>query len=213
MPTAILRRALLGLLLIAGSALAQAKHVFHPERDLPGFEASDLSEYADLYQLDEFKSLDGKEVAEDELAALRQRWTAEKERVKKRIAVLTTDGSERWVWQLGKRLARSSGFGKLGCGILRPAPGVVLVLQPPEQPDPGYEKRIREFYVPYVQRVEANFVELVAKPAGLERRKDQPLTAFAVLATRGEYEKVLSLVRDPGDDAGHTSYDYQLQLA
>jgi hypothetical protein len=201
------------LLLPVLQASAQDKRVFHPERDLPGFESSDLSEYADLYQLDEFKTQDGKELGTDELAALRQRWTAEKERVAKRIALLESDPRERWVWQLGKRLARSSGFAKLGCKLLRPAPGVVLVLQPPERADPEYEKRVGDFYVPFVERMEANFVELVAKPAGLERRKDQPLTAFAVLATRGEYEKLLSLVRDPGDDAGHTSYDYQLQLA
>src|SRR5258708_13623654 len=60
--------------------------------------------------------------------------------------------------------------------------------------------------------MEADFVELVAKPAGLERRKDQPLTAFAVLATRGDYENLLPLVRDPGDDAGRSAYDFQLQL-
>jgi hypothetical protein len=213
MPLTILSRALLGLLLFAPAAAAQGKHVFHPERDLPGFEASDLSEYADLFQLDEYKSQDGKEVADDELAGLRQRWTAEKERVKQRIAVLEADPRERWIWQLGKRLARNSGFAKLGCQVLRPAPGVLLVLQPPEKQDPGYEKRIREFYLPFVERMEANFVELVAKPAGLERRKDQPLTAFAVLATRGDYENLLPLVRDPGDDAGRTAYDYQLQLA
>ncbi len=204
---------LAALALSALPALAQGKHVFHPERDLPGFEASDLSEYADLYQLDPYKSQDGKEVGDEELAALRQSWKAEKERVARRIVVLDSDPRERWVWQLGKRLARSSGFAKLGCRILRPAAGVVLVLQPPEKEDPAHEKRVSDFYVPALERLEANFVELVAKPAGLERRKDQPLTAFAVLATRGDYENLLPLVRDPGDDAGRTAYDYQLQLA
>jgi hypothetical protein len=89
----------------------------------------------------------------------------------------------------------------------------VLVLQPPEKEEPGYEKRMTDFYVPYIERMEANFIELVAKPAGLARREDQPVTAVALLSSRGDFEKVLSLVRDPGDDPSHTAYDYQLQLA
>lgn len=213
MRTQAIIRTLLLLVLLALSADAQQKHVFHPERDLPGFEASDLSEYSDLYQTDEFKSQDGKEVGEDELAQLRQRWAAEKERVKKRIAVLVSDARERWTWQLGKRLARNSGFTKLHCKVLHPVPGIVLVLQPPEKEEPDYEKRMTDFYVPYVERLEANFIELVAKPAALVRHEDQPLTALALLSSRGDFDKLLPLVRDPGDDASHSGYDYTLQLA
>ena len=58
------------LVLAASSAPARAQHVFHPERDLPGFEASGLSEYADLYEHDSFQALDGKELSDDELHEL-----------------------------------------------------------------------------------------------------------------------------------------------
>lgn len=200
------------LVLAASSAPARAQHVFHPERDLPGFEASGLSEYADLYEHDSFQALDGKELSDDELAAVRQRWNAEKERVHKRIGVLESDAGERWVWLLEKRLARSSSLGRLGLLLRRPAPGIVLALEPPRTNAAEWEKRVTEAYLPFVARLEKNFVELLARPAGLERRKEQPLTALALFASRDDYEGLLAEVRDPGDDAGRTAYDYALQL-
>lgn len=213
MKLAPLARALLALAACAACAApARAQHVFHPERDLPGFEASDLSEYADLYEHDSFKTLDGKPLSDEELAAVRQRWNAEKERVQKRITLLESDAGERWVWLLGKRLARSTKFGKLGLLLRRPAPGVVFALEAPAN-GAEWEKRVTETYLPFVARLEKNFVELLAKPAGLERRKEQPLTALALFSSRDHYESLLAEVRDPGDDPGRTAYDYTLQMA
>jgi len=199
--------------LFAPSAPAQEPHVFHADADLPGYEAAGFSEWSDLYVLDEFKSREGQALAAAELEALRARWKAEQERAGKRIAEIQADPRERWVWQFGKRIARHSYFSKIGYTIERPEPGFVILLQRPAKEDPGYNARVMGFYMPFVKRMAANFDALVAKPAGLVRREDQPVTAFAVLASKGDLENFERFVNDPSGYTTGTAYDYQLQLA
>ncbi len=210
---ALLTRALLALALLVPCASAQEPHTFHADKDLPGFEAAGFSEWSDLYAFDEFKAQEGKELSAAELEKLRARWQAESERAAKRIAEIQADPRERWVWQFGKRLARHSYFSKIAYTIERPEPGFVMVVQRPAKEEPGYNARLAAFYMPFVKRMAANFDQLVAQPAGLARREDQPVTAFAVLASKGDLVNYLRFVSDPSGYASGTAYDYQLQLA
>jgi hypothetical protein len=198
---------------LAPLASAQAGHVFSADKDLPGFEAAGFSEWSDVYALAEFKASDGKELDAAALEALRARWKAEQERAQKRIAEIEADPRERWTWVFGRRLARHSYFSKIAYTIERPEPGYVIVVQRPAKDEPGYAARVAGFYMPFVKRMAANFDALVAQPAGLARREDQPVTAFAVLASKGDLENYDRFVTDPAGYSSGTVYDYQLQLA
>jgi hypothetical protein len=198
---------------LAPLASAQEKHVFSADKDLPGFEAAGFSEWNDVYALAEFKASDGKELDAAALEALRARWKAEQERAQKRIAEIEADPRERWTWIFGRRLARHSYFSKIAYTIERPEPGYVIVVQRPAKDEPGYAARVTGFYMPFVKRMAANFDALVAKPAGLARREDQPVTAFAVLASKGDLENYERMVSDPAGYSSGTVYDYQMQLA
>src|SRR5258708_22718372 len=67
--------------------------------------------------------------------------------------------------------------------------------------------------MPFVKRMAANFDAWVAQPAGLARREGHELTAFAVLASKGDLENFERFVKDPTGYSSGTCYDYQLQLA
>jgi hypothetical protein len=201
------------LWVLAPSSQAQEKHVFHAAQDLEGFEASDLSEWSDLYALADFKAFEGKELEAAALADLRARWKGEQARAGKRIAEIQADPRERWVWQLGKKLARHGYFSKIAYTIERPEPGYVMVLQRPAKEEPGYAARIAGFYMPFVRKAVQNFDEQVARPAGLARQEGHELTAFAVLASQGDLENFTKFVQDPSGYSSRSAYDYQLQLA
>ena len=211
MPLAFPARCLLALL--TGVLAAQDKHVVHVEKDLPGYEAADLSEWSELYALAEFKASEGKELSAADFEALRARWKDEQARVGKRIAEIQADPRELAAWQLERRLARHGYFSKIAYTIERLEPGVVMVLQRPAKDEPGYAARIASFYLPFVKKMSANFDALVAKPAGLARREGFELTAFAVLASKGDLDNFERFVQDPTGYSNGTCYDYQLQLA
>ncbi|MBK7644595.1 MAG: hypothetical protein IPJ19_16375 [Planctomycetes bacterium] len=192
---------------------AQGEHVFHADKDLPGFEAAGFSEWSELYALDSYKEREGQELDAATLEELRARWKAESERVQARITAIQADPRERCAWTLERRLARNSYFSKIDYSILRPDPGCAMVLQRPAKDDPEYAKRLAGFYLPFVRRLEANFDELVAKPAGLARAEGRELVGFAVLASRGDLDNFLGRNRDAQGFTRESAYDYALDLA
>lgn len=192
---------------------AQDGHVFSAAKDLEGFEAADLGEFHELYALAEFTKLDGQTLGEAQLAELRQRWSAERARVKPRIEAIRADPRERWIWQLEKKLAQHGYFSKIAWTLERPAPGFVLLVQRPAKDDPGYAARLAAFYQPSVARLASEFEQRFAAPAGIVRRAEQPVTAYAVLASKGDLDNLTRFVQDPTGYVAGTTYDYQLQLA
>jgi hypothetical protein len=204
---------LLALVLLAAALAAQDARVFQAAKDLPGYEAADLSEWSDLYGLAEFQAREGKPCSAAELEELRARWKAAVERARKRIAEIEADPRERAAWVLERKLARHGYFSKIAYTIERLEPGLVMVLQRPAKDEPGYAGRIASFYLPFVKKLSANFDALVAKPAELTRREGFELTAFAVLASKGDLDNFARFVQDPTGYTNGTCYDYQLQLA
>ncbi len=207
-------RTLLAFVISSALLFAAAQgRPFSAEKDLEGFESASLTEFHELYALDEYKAYDGKTLSAPELEAVRQRWAAERARVAPRIAAIKADPRERWIWQFERKLAKHGYFSKIAWTLERPAPGFVFVVQRPAKDDPGYAARITGFYQPFVARLSEQFESRIATPAALVRRAEQPVTACAVLASKGDLDNFARFVQDPTGYVAGTTYDYQLQLA
>lgn len=176
------------LLLLAGTGPAQTAAPFDPGRDLEGFEDCDHSDFSDLYPLDEFLALAGKQLGAEELATLRRRWNEEREKSETRIAAIQADPRELVLHNLRKQIAKTSYFSKISWTEDRGYPPFVFYVQKPAKEDPAYAANVARFYGPWLQKLERVYDASYVKPLALTRRDDYPVFVVCILASPGDLE-------------------------
>jgi hypothetical protein len=194
-------------------ARAQSGQFFDPTRDLEGFEAADASPYADLYALEHYRELVGKELAPAALADLRGRWKTDHDAGDAKVAALRADPPEECLWLLHRRLARSEYFSKITWTEDRSIPGIVLLVQRPSKELPDYAAKIAREYGPWLAKLATLFDEQYAKPLVLERPRERALWAVAILASEGDYRNFWSIHSNFGPEAARACHDPKLGIS
>lgn len=95
--------------------------------------------------------------------------------------------SEEFLKELRGRLKTHPYFSKV---VLVEAPGtatLALFLQQPQVPSEGWSSRLAAAELPWFVQAEKRFGELFARPTGIERRPDVPVSVVCCLQTAGDY--------------------------
>jgi hypothetical protein len=148
-----------GMVVFAGAPIAQEQR-FDPERDLPGFTASRSSEHRDLFDHRAFTRLANQELTAEDLAAVRQRWAAEQERVAQRLASIGSDPLHARAYALEQRVRRQPAFA--AADLLTHLDHLPFVFFLPRAPAPHHDRRIVWRYLPWLQVARASIAELFA---------------------------------------------------
>jgi hypothetical protein len=207
-----LTRFALAWILCAIPALSQSTIVFDPARDLPDFEACSLSEYHDLYPIDEYSIRKGDEVTPDELEGLRANWKAAVDRATKQIALLATDPGEAWLYALKKQLAKHSGFSRITYSVERPTPDIALLVEKPYRENTEHGPKVSELLAPWIVKLDSIFRARVVTPQQLSRRDGFPLETLAILSSEASYRQYLSVDTDRSPVRRPARYDPRLKM-
>ena len=181
-----LARLATSLALLAAAALAQDPAPgFDPVRDLEGWDEANFSTWAGLYDLAPFEAAAGTALDEAALAALRDRWRAERARVAARVASIEADPRERRWFEQERELARSEAFAKTR--FLEARAGTRARLLVEVGVDGDRARRIADDWTPWIAKVEQVFDARYAKPLALARRPEAAADTVVLLAGEESY--------------------------
>ena len=209
------RRLPIAALAVCLGALARAQKppTFDPSRDLEGFEACFASEFRDLYPLDGYSELLGRELSAAELADVQKRWKKDRETGDAQLAALRADPPEQSLWLLRNRLARDQYFSKISWTEDRTVPGVVILVQQGSTKAPDYAAGVVREFGPWFAKIQSVFDETYAKPLHLERPPRRALWPIAILSSGGSYVDFLRIHVNFGPTVRSACYDHKLALA
>jgi hypothetical protein len=198
---------------LAGSlAIAQGVSTFRPHGHLDGWGELVEGDFADLYQLDPFEQLEGRELSEQELADIRARWNEECQRVAVLIAEIKKDPHEMAVRALLGRLEEHRYLGRTDYTRVDTHEPFVFMVQPAPKDDPEYVGAVADFYGAWFSQLESIFREEFVTPLGLTRRPGTPYVIF-VLYSRGAYVDYADALELQGLNRARAFYDPELQIA
>lgn len=95
--------------------------------------------------------------------------------------------SEDFLKELRGRLKAHPYFSKVLLSEKALSPTITLFSQAPQVAEPDWEAKLVAERSPWLLRAEQQFLERFAKPLGLQRRADMPITAVCTLQTFGDY--------------------------
>ncbi len=202
----------LAWLLCAVSGFAQSTIVFDPARDLPQFEACSLSEYHDLYPIDEYSLREGDEMTAEEIEGVRIAWKTACDLAAKEIALLATDPREAWLYSLKKQLAKHSGFARISYTVERPAPDIALFVEKPYRENVDHAAKVSALLAPWIVKVEEIFRNRVVTPQQLTRRDGFQLSTIAIFSSEASYRQYASVDTDRSPVKRPARYDPRLKM-
>ncbi len=200
------------ILALAAAAQAPQAVKFDPSRDLEGFDACYSSEFSELYPLDVYSGMLGREMSAAELQDVHKRWMADCASGDAKVAALRADPREECAWLLRHRMAKSSYFSKITCIEDRSFPGFVFFVQRPAKDLPDYAASVARDYGPWLAKLQSVFDEQYTKPLKLERQRTHALWAVAILASEGDYFNFWGIHPNPSANAARACYDPLLRL-
>jgi hypothetical protein len=200
--------------LVASAAEARAQGVsFQPAKQLPGFEQAQLGPDADLWKLAEFEALEGKSLAPAELAAVKQKWDAERQRVAGELEKLQADPVARSRRRLARKLAAHPFFSKIELGECADFPPLLFLVQRPPKAEPGWERKAAESFAPWLLKAIALFEKELAGALPEARREGHAFLPIALLCSDGDFANFWSADGSWDYAGGGSSYCRDLHLA
>jgi hypothetical protein len=195
------------------AAMPSAQSVrFDKVRHLEGYEAVYYSEWSDLYRLEEFDLLEGKEVSLERLEELRRRWEQEVARVRSLLEELEADPPRKQRFRLERALDKHPYFARVETQLVLGRAPFLFVVQAPPKPDSGYVQRLTSEYAALLAPLVERYEELLGA-AGLEQRADHPLIPICVLPTVGDLRNYARATQSVGHFRAHSLYDTKLGAA
>ncbi|MCB9913896.1 MAG: hypothetical protein H6828_01960 [Planctomycetes bacterium] len=184
------RRALVGAslwLALSAVAFAGGEHYFEMLEDLDGLRECYLGDYSTLYDFTPYAAASKNYVSDEELAALRASWAAEKERVAQEIAHIEQDPEALVRFRARRRVAKNSFFRDVDYRWMEVAPPLQFVVQDPQKAHDGYHERAVGFYEPWARGLLEVFREEYVEPLGLAPRDGAEVYTLAILNSEGAY--------------------------
>jgi hypothetical protein len=152
---------------LAAGARAQGKVQFDPTRDLPGFEETRSSAVKDLFPVDAYADLLGREMDAKELADVQANGRPSRPRSRCISTKCARTPRSECDWVLEKRMAQHKFFSKVTLTLDTSVPPYLIFVQKPSFDDPNYAPSVVQLLRrPYLTKVAAIFDERVAKPSG-----------------------------------------------
>lgn len=109
------------------------------------------------------------------------------------------------------RLASDAHFKKLVFAIERGDAPVSIFVQRLARPDPDYERRVADFFGPWIAPMAAQFETRIATPAALPPGKDPRPIRWIVLATEGDFVNYRGSLKSLDGVDLHSAYDERLR--
>lgn len=198
--------------ILAAGAGAQEKVQFDPTLHLPGFEETRSSEVKDLFPLDAYADLLGREMDAKELAEVQAKWKAESVAIQLHLDEVRSNPAVGVRWVLDKRMAQHKFFSKVTLTVDTSVPPFLIFVQKPSFDDPNYATSLVQLFAPYLKKVAAVFDERVAKPSGATRRVNQPFTPIVILASPGDFDNYERLGGPHDGSTAGADYDPKLDI-
>lgn len=198
-------------LLFTGPLAAAQRTRFDPQRHLDGYAAVLISEYRDLYRLQEFERFEGHVLPDERLDELRQAWRVERERVAAQIEGFRRQPRTYVLYRLQREMLVHPAFSRITTHTFETHDPFLFLIQSPRTQREGYEEEIVESLGSDLQAAEALFREEFVEPLGLEQRQGHAAHPVIVLAGLDEYERYLRTLEGPALFFAQANYDAGLR--